>query len=234
VIAQNVVTALILFTSINLAWPVCVVAFGMSRRNSPMRKHLTNLLLVPVIVAVVSLPCYFTLTEQRFFFVILPLFYGAFALCSIHSDDLTTRFPRFWKIILNRQILILATALPLLAQMILIGDQTIVAGECAVELSGRLRTAQLHGSFAGSASLPGGRTGLYVSFFLGQPWFGDESNPTPDSIKTSGADFFVVNRRSALAESLATNSTFINLDPQLFATPDEANHFPVMVFQVGK
>lgn len=225
VIARNSVIILILITSLNLAWPA--MALGLMRRNqlTVRRTDVLRLVWVIVALALVYLPFYVTQTEQRFFYAVLPLMLGAMALVSENSAL------RSW---LTPPRVIGCGIIPLLAAFYLIGDSPAISGEWAKDTASRMRQAGLTGSIAGSASLPGGRTGLYTSYLLNEPWHGDESDPTPESIAKSGANFFMVRRRSPLAKELAKQERFLSVDPKLFQTTEAADRSPVILFQIRK
>lgn len=234
VFLRNLGTAFVLLTSLNLFWPALLLAWSIARRGTTLAGQLPRVWLLPALSVLAYLPCYFTITEQRFFYQCFPLWFGGLALCGQYMSDLPARWHPLWKILGHRSALLLATVGPLLAQMVLVGDRTLAAGEVAAQLSDRLRAAHLSGSFAGSANLPGGRTGLFVAYHLGQPWLGDEPRPNPASIRSSGADYFLANRGSVLARELATDDGFENLDPRLFTSAAEASQFPTVVFRIKR
>jgi hypothetical protein len=220
VLARNVVTIIVLLASLHCVWPLLLLAWGRAR-DPALRAGIAKALLLPMSLAVIYLPCYVTLTEQRFFYAALPCLFGGLMLWA-ENGAAGQR--------VRRGLVLLLATVPLLALVLVARDTTKRAGEYAAELAGRLRTAQLVGPVAGSANQPGGRTGLYVSFLLQQPWYGDEPEPTPARIAASGARLFVVNRNSRLAAALAQDAGFVNLGARLFATTAEAEAFPVMVF----
>jgi hypothetical protein len=220
VLSRNGVTLCILLASLHLAWPLLLPVWR--RAANPVKRQAIALsLLLPASLAVVYLPCYVTLTEQRFFYAALPCLFGGLMLWAENSEAGHR---------VRRGLVLLLAIVPLLALVLVARDSTKRAGECAAYLAGRLRAAQLVGPVAGSANQPGGRTGLYVSYLLQQPWHGDEPETTPARIAASGARLFVVNRNSRLATVLAADAGFVNLDVRIFASAAEAAAFPVMVF----
>ena len=71
-------------------------------------------------------------------------------------------------------------------------------------LAAQLRAEDVAGPFAGSAPLPGGRTGLYTAFLLGGRWLGDAPQAGPGEFVQSGAQVVFVRRGTpALAELTA-------------------------------
>jgi hypothetical protein len=227
VVLRNLVTLGVLWTSLNLAALSLFWVWWRAKRDSTLRQQLGALLVLPVGLALIYLPCFFTFTEQRFFYVTLPLFFAALA-CWVETGLTAVKSPRRWGAWLAWGCVVG----PLLGQMILIGDRTLFAGECAQQLADKMRTAQLVGPMAGSANLPGGRTGLYVAFHLQQPWHGDKLAPTATEIAGSGAKYFLVRRDSPLAAQLRADSRFRDLDETLFAVPATAVAFPVQVFEI--
>jgi hypothetical protein len=224
VIARNLGIILLLLTSLNLAWPVMV--YGLIRRNQLLarRGDVLKLLWMIAALAIVYLPFYVTKTEQRFFYAALPLVLGGLALLAEYS----TLKP--W---VTPQRILGCGIVPLLAAFHMIGDSQMLAGEWAADTASRMRTAQLTGSIAGSANLPGGRTGLYVSYLLNAPWHGDELNPTPESIAKSGAAFFIARRDSPLAVALAAHPGFVSQDAKLFQTSEDASRSPIIIFKIA-
>jgi len=80
------------------------------------------------------------------------------------------------------------------------------ASDAAVELAGWLKSAGQNGPLAGSASLAGGRTGLYTAFLLGQPWVGDDVNAGPADFEAVGARVVVLRRDSPQGEAFGRTS----------------------------
>jgi MFS family permease len=227
VVLRNLVTLGVLWSSLNLAAVSLFWVWWRARRDSTLPQQLGALLILPVGLALIYLPSFFALSEQRYFFVVLPLFFAALA-CWAESGLAGAGPSRRWRVWLGWACIVG----PLLAQMILIGDRTLFAGQCAQQLADRMRAAQLVGPMAGSANLPGGRTGLYVAFRLQQPWHGDKLAPTPAEIAGSGAKYFLVRRDSPLAAQLQADSQFRDLDETLYAAPAVAVAFPVQVFEI--
>ena len=100
-------------------------------------------------------------------------------------------------------------------------------------LTNKLKATGIQGPIAGSAMIAGGRTGLYVAFLLNQPWYGDEPNPNATSFKKSGAKLILLRRQSKALAELAGDSAFRDLDERLFGSVQEANEFPLKVYEVS-
>lgn len=75
------------------------------------------------------------------------------------------------------------------------------ASASALQLSSQLQADRVAGPFAGSAALPGGRTGLYTAFLLGGRWLGDAPQAGPEEFSKAGAQVVFV-RRGAPAVAL--------------------------------
>jgi hypothetical protein len=224
VFAKNGLTLAVLWTSINLAALTLVGLWLRQMLKSRGRSPYNDILWLPVCLAAIYLPCYFTFAEQRFFYLMLPLFFAG-AVRWLAPEGLAISRGRMW-------LVGLLVALPLLAQVGLIQDRTATAGRVAAQLADRFRAAQLAGPLAGSANLLGGRTGLYLAFLLNQPWHGDKLAPTLDEILASRARYFVVRRATPLAAQLEADARFLKLDAALFGTEEAAALCPVQVFEI--
>jgi len=107
------------------------------------------------------------------------------------------------------------------------------AGVQAHLLARKISEAHLAGPIAGSGSLPGGRTGLYVAFLLDQPWYGDEPHPSAAGFKRSGARLIIVRRGNPVVRELDADPAFRSLDADLFASPEQARASPVKVYEAS-
>lgn len=79
------------------------------------------------------------------------------------------------------------------------------AAQTARELAAVLREEGVTGPFAGSATLPGGRTGLYTAFLMGGRWLGDNAQGRPAEFAAAGARAIVVRRSSSQAGAFAND-----------------------------
>jgi hypothetical protein len=86
------------------------------------------------------------------------------------------------------------------------------------------------GPVAGIGDVDGSMAGLYIAFFLDQPWVGDEPQLSILDLRRSDATLYVRRRgdREVTAQ-IDRDGAFINLDPLLFS-PEEASAFPLVVF----
>lgn len=245
VIGRNAVTIVVLLTSLNLGWWMLVAVLFRELRAEGGARNLfrafqdshgsrgiksaplwLRAMVVPVLLAVVYLSFSVLISQQRFFYAAFPFFFAGLVLWAEAASGQTLAAK------CKQAFVILSTCLPLLAGVVVIGDSTKFAGECAFELASRIQAAKLVGPVASSGSLTGGRTGLYVSFLLKQPWLGDELNPTAASLRKSGARLMVVKRNSPLAQDLSADETFTNADSLLFADGATAADFPLQVYEM--
>ena len=74
--------------------------------------------------------------------------------------------------------------------------------------------------------------GMYIAFFMNQPWYGSERNPTPARLKTSQATLIVVPRTSPLLATLDHEADFQDLDRVLFASEAQARPFPWKLYRI--
>ena len=66
---------------------------------------------------------------------------------------------------------------------------------------------------------------------MNEPWYGDEPNATATAFKKSGAKLILLTRRSGVVTELARDPAFRDLDDRLFSSVEEANEFPVKVYE---
>ena len=105
------------------------------------------------------------------------------------------------------------------------------AGTQAFLLAQKISASHHAGPIAGSGSLPGGRTGLYLAFLLDQPWYGDEPKPSADSFKHSGARLIIVRRDNPVVRELESDPGYRSLDAELFGPPEQARASPLKVYE---
>jgi hypothetical protein len=173
-------------------------------------------------------------SEQRYYFLAYPLLLAASMGLAL---SLTHRL-RDWRRGVGWIALLLVVssfALPVLIRLprALLGLET--SGVEAHALAVKLHAAHLTGPLAGVR----GREGMYVAFFLNQPWYGDERDPTLERLKSAQAMLYVVPRHSTLhfphhsmlLAQLDADPSFRNLDSWLFAAAEEAQRSPWRVYQ---
>jgi hypothetical protein len=101
-------------------------------------------------------------------------------------------------------------------------------GVYAHALAQKLQTAGISGPLAGVANV----RGMYIAFFMKQPWYGSEENPTPARLKASQATLIVVPRNSPLLATLDHETGFQDLDRVLFVSEAEAGPFPWKLYRI--
>lgn len=101
-------------------------------------------------------------------------------------------------------------------------------GVYAYALAQKLQAAGLSGPLAAVANV----RSLYIAFFMQQPWYGSEENPTPARLKASRASLVAVLRHSPLLATLDQEAGFEDLDRVLFTSEDEARPFPWKLYRV--
>jgi hypothetical protein len=216
----NVPVVIFMLTSICLAFPalLAVVIVRLFRRdNMGDESNVWWAMLPVVLLAVLFLPNYLLVTEQRYFYCTTPLLFVVATGC---------RWRRGFAPLLAACFLI-----PIFARAGLYLNSTRTAGEYAVVLAEKISAKHLAGSLVGSGKLPGGRTGLYLAWYLQQPWYGDEPSPAAADYKSIGVKLIVVNRGSAIALELAGDKSVLNLDDELFGSAEKAGTFPLQVFE---
>jgi hypothetical protein len=183
-----------------------------------------------VLMSALYLPVYLQPVDQRYLYAAWPLlFVLAGWLVATIAGHLPTEARPLRKLV--RALAWVSFGLP--AAMALTFGLTGFpnpASEAALELTQRLQKAGVTGPVAGSGMLYGGRAGLYTAYRLNQPWLGDQLNATADDYAASGARLIVLHRNQPAVEQLAASSRFVDLDPRLFASAQEAAGFPLRVF----
>ena len=235
VIASNVLVCLRLLFSINPAVLIVVPAL-MRRRNvanaaKPLALDLLATLTIPGLLLLIYLPCYVTVTEQRFFYPTFPfLFAAVYRCCAALSGRMAGG-----RLLGDRGKLLLvsaAVAVSLARSVMFTGNTQKVTGELAADLAARIQRAELKGPIVGSGMLPGGRSGLLVAYLIRQPWHGDELMPTQSSLANSGARLAIVRRYSRLSEQLGRDPRFQNCDDRLFESVAESEGYPLSVYEI--
>ncbi len=203
-----------------------------SRRDSLVQEKWRWAIVPAVCIMGIYLPVFLLQDDQRYMYPLFPFLWvavsGAFNWVMRHSAHRGTKAERTsWRIV------VASFGLPALFWMLvgLVGIPN-PASDCARELALRMKLADLRGAIVGSGQLPGGRTGLFTAFFLGEPWYGDSSSPTPSGYLFSKARFVMVHRIPAITGPLDRDPAFHDLDPKLFKSPEEAENFPIKVYEL--
>jgi hypothetical protein len=229
VMSRNLLLCLLLVTSLNAAW--LILPFHMlwmrNGKNSELRsRQCWRPLIVPFWLTLIYLPASIMVSEQRFFYPAFPFLFTAVALWAMTTSKAQGKTAARWR------LAAIGIAAPLIATILVLGFSPKYAGDCAADMANRMRKAHLVGPIAGSGQLPGGRAGLYVAFLLGQPWYGDELEPTPATLKASGAQFIVVVRSSELTTTLGRDPNFVDCDERLFGMSSTRPGSPLKLYEV--
>ncbi|MFT4589649.1 MAG: hypothetical protein ACI9VS_003832 [Candidatus Binatia bacterium] len=189
--------------------------------------------LVPVLLmAGIYLPVYLRSDDLRYFYPAFPLVWVA---CSGLLFHLVSAFAKQAERIRGLGIRLLAGsfALPALIWLLAacVGIPNAASWSSRI-LADRIEAANVNGPIAGSATIQGGRAGLYTAYYLNQPWHGDEPNMSPENLKKSGARIAIVFRFDPSFSQLQFNPAFRNLDALLFRSSEEAAEFPLAAFEI--
>jgi hypothetical protein len=233
VVARNGCVVLLMLTSVSLAFPV-ILGLALCRlyrrgwRTRLMQGNWWWAALPVAALALVYLPGNLLITEQRYFYPALP------CLLVLHLGTLFwwTTAVKPWIERLGVVLVACAVIIPTVARDLLRPGPSRTAGVQAHFLAQKISAAHLAGPIAGSASLPGGRTGLYVAFLLDQPWYGDAPHPSAAGFKQSGARLVIVRRGNPVVGELDADPAFRSLDAILFASPERARAAPLKVYEV--
>jgi len=234
IVAWNGCVVLLMLTSVSLAVPMILglALWRLCHREWRAKLRGSNwwwAALPVTALALVYLPGNLLITEQRYFYAALP------CLLVLHLGILLW----WWKtaapawIQRHGMVLVACTViLPTLGRGWLRPGLARAAGVQAHFLAQKISETHLAGPIAGSGSLSGGRTGLYVAFLLDQPWYGDDSRVNAESFKRSGARLIIVRRENPLVMEMDPDPGYRNLDPDLFASPEQARASQLKVYEV--
>ena len=229
VIGHNTPIVLSMLVHICVALPILVVIAlfwpGKFRTHPDDGANRAWFLLPVAIMAFLYLPNYLMPGELRYFYAAAPLLYVGGAALLLR--DWCRRRPLRWRY--GAPVLAATLLIPALFRFTFETYPTVLAGEYAHLLADRITECGLAAPVAGSGMLPGGRAGLYTAFLIGQPWLGDERSPRAADFRSSGAGLIVVDRGTRIAQELAEDPTFRNLDGLLFP-PGQDTQFPLQVF----
>ena len=164
--------------------------------------------------------------DQRYYFLIYPLILTAsmgFVLSLTRSLCRWQRGASYVGLLL----VVSSFAFPVLTKLPTalrgLGDPSVIAHALAM----KLQAAHVSGPLAGI----GTKEGLYMAFFMNQPWYGEEQHPTLERLKAVPAMLYVIPRHADLLAQLDADPTLRNLDALLFASAEEAQHYPWRVYQ---
>lgn len=189
--------------------------------------------LAPVLLmAGIYLPVYLRSDDLRYFYPAFPLVWVASSGLLFH---LVRTFPKHAERIRALGIRLLAGSFALPALVWLLAACVGIpnaASSVSRDLAARMEAANIAGPIAGSATMQGGRAGLYTAYFLDQPWHGDETVMSPENLRNSGARHAIVFRFSPSFSQLQFHPAFQNLDMLLFNSAEEAADYPLALFEI--
>ncbi len=159
-------------------------------------------------LAGVYLPGYLERVDQRYFYAALPLLFAAtVAGASLLRRWLVGRAALVARLAGSVVAISFATPILLNAALALPGLPH-PAAIVARELAAGIRATKRPGPVAGSGLLAGNRVGLFVAWFLEQPWYGDRPRATPGDFAAIGARWVLVRARRPVAAQLAADPRF--------------------------
>jgi hypothetical protein len=234
IIRWNLPVVVFMLACVSLVFPVLLVILPARLTRPEWRRALAGqqwpwALLPVAAMGVAYAGGNLLLTEQRYFYAAFPFLFVAGAGACFHwkrnGTPVNPRRAVTW-------LMAAAFLAPTLARPSLWRQPAATAGECAWVMAQKLSAAGIRGPVAGSASMPGGRAGLYVAFHLGEPWYGYPRRLTAEEFRQSRALIIVVNREEPLAAELVSDGHFENLDGRLFSSPVRAEAFPLQAFEL--
>jgi hypothetical protein len=190
---------------------------------------------VPIVgIAGIYLPVY--ATSQRYY---VPT-YAFLIAASLGMAAWLTRHPynrTKWPRLIGFSLITLSFAYPLVGTLprALKGLED-PAATYAYDLAKRLQAAGLYGAIAGTGCYrnpwEGEPVEPYVALFTNQRYYDCEPNPTAERLKGSRAKLVIVDRRLPLTATLEQDPAFKNLDHVLFTSKEEADTYPLKVYQL--
>ena len=180
---------------------------------------------VPVIcLAGWYLPVY--AVDQRYYFLTYPLILTASMGFVLSLTQSLRRWPRVASYV-GLLLVVSSFAPPILtilpAALRGLEEPSVIAHALAM----KLQAAHVSGPLAGI----GTKEGLYMAFFMNQPWYGEEPHPTLERLKDVPAMLYVVPRHADLLAQLDADPIWRNLDALLFDSAEEAQRYPWQVYQ---
>lgn len=159
-------------------------------------------LILPVfIICLVYLPVWISIKDTRYFYPALPYVFSSIALFFCTRVE-SWKLKRPGLVMYLPLFLAIGTALPLMIPGVVQSYNSYRAGLCAHKIADGIVKNKIEGNIAGSGLIRGGRVGLFTSFLLNRPWYGDTSKPTSEQIKTSGASIFIISKGTEFEKAL--------------------------------
>ncbi len=188
---------------------------------SPVRRwRPSRVSVVPWLVAAVYVPVY--ARDPRYFWIAYPfLLLGAAALAMPVAPD--PRKTRGWVSAAALLLVVASFALPIRPAVLgALAGRENPAVLAAREAAARIRTSHLSRPIAGSGDIEGGMAGLYLAYFLDQPFYGDYPKPEPDAWARLSGALIVAARGGPLALALRGDGRFDALNARLFGRRESA------------
>lgn len=162
-----------------------ITGLGLIRKLGGLRRVRLLWAWVPVAaLAGLYLPFFVMAEDNRYFYPLWPCLWLLTVAARPKSAGPATLDQRRW----GFRVMVFSFALPavLWCGAALRGLPNPAAAT-ARALAAAFRAEGVTGPFAGSGSLPGGRTGLYTAFLLGGRWLGDDPREGPEEFARAGA-----------------------------------------------
>lgn len=187
VAGSNLLKILFIITSLFPVWPLVVWGWVRLKTFEGMASALR--VAGPLgVLCLMYVPFYLTANEQRYFYVAVPILWVAMN-CSSPAGGGNHRAGRVHAYLLNGSFALVLLAMIVSSLAYQFPART--AGKEAREIAVWLNELEVSGPVVGSAIRPGGRTGLYLAWYLDQPWLGDGRNSELSKLLESGADLLV-------------------------------------------
>lgn len=238
VIFSNAVREQAMLTAICLLWPLI---FGTllrcgwkGRLDWEMAQGRWLWALIPLLATLLVLMMgYLEIKELRYLYIVFPFI---FVLGTEAFEHATGRFSARGQWVSGRLaawVLVLSFVVPVTGLAVRYQVDKAEASLSAQQVASRMQSCGLpRGAVAGSATLSGGRMGLYLAYFLNQPWYGDQVVLTPALVKASGAKYYVILKSHPIASALAREPGIRNLNPLLFPSAQEEAACKYTVFSL--
>ncbi len=180
-----------------------VVLAGCHLVKNWQRRQRWALAVVPVAcLGALYLPFWVQAEDQRYFYPALPFLW----VLAMGGWGWLTRSCRLSKRTRAIGFRVVASSFMVSASLWLAAGVSGIpnqASQVASELAAQLKAAGHLGPLAGSGLLPGGRTGFYAAFLLGERWLGDDPQAGPADFLTAGARCVVLRTDSQQASAFA-------------------------------
>jgi len=188
-------------------------------------------LILPVfVICLVYLPVWISIKDTRYFYPALPYVFSSIALFfSTRMESWKLKRPGLVRFL--PLFLAIGTALPLIIPGVIQAHNSYRAGLCAHKIADGIIKNKIQGNIAGSGLIRGGRIGLFTSFLLNRPWYGDSVKPTPEQIKTSGASIFIASTGTDFETALKNFNESEDITNQI---SDSLQNYNIRVFKIRK